>query len=203
MGAVESHAAGGEHQWEESGPLDIRSLGDYSQWWGAGIPGLGESADSGAGALPADGVEQAFALAADDAAGPRRSGQPRALDFSGVQAAPVVVDGPAHGRASDSVAPTEQDATAHAGQAAAEEAQESEEEEDEEDEEDEEEDDDDDEEAAEMSRLVGRDGYLLPFATNNFHMYQEAQLHRLHHQEPWLDKERAHGYDDRENIFFR
>eukprot|EP00802_Teleaulax_amphioxeia_P015218 Tamp_15304.p1 GENE.Tamp_15304~~Tamp_15304.p1 ORF type:complete len:250 (+),score=54.32 Tamp_15304:656-1405(+) len=67
----------------------------------------------------------------------------------------------------------------------------------------EEEDDDDDEEAAEMSRLVGRDGYLLPFATNNFHMYQEAQLHRLHHQEPWLDKERAHGYDDRENIFFR
>ena len=46
----------------------------------------------------------------------------------------MVVDGPAHGRASDSVAPTEQDAAAHAGQAAAEEAQESEEEEDEEDE---------------------------------------------------------------------
>ena len=57
--------------------------------------------------------------------------------------------------------------------------------------------------AAEMSRLVGRDGYLLPYATNEYHKDQEAQLHHLHHQDPWRHSERRHGYDDRENIFFR
>ena len=54
-----------------------------------------------------------------------------------------------------------------------------------------------------MSRLVGRDGFLLPYATNSFHMHQEAQLHRLHHQDPDLEANRETGYTDNENVFFR
>jgi hypothetical protein len=54
-----------------------------------------------------------------------------------------------------------------------------------------------------MSRLVGRDGYLLPFATNAFHMHKEAQLHRLHHEETGLNEDLIDEIRDNENIFFR
>jgi len=72
---------------------------------------------------------------------------------------------------------------------------------DDEEEDEEEEDANDDEE--EMSRLVGRDGYLLPFATNEFHMHKEAQLHRLHHQETGINEDLIDDYRDNENLFFR
>jgi len=56
----------------------------------------------------------------------------------------------------------------------------------------------------EMSRLVGRDGYLLPFATSEFHMNKEAELHRLHHQDTGIDHDaKVAGVRDNENVFFR
>ena len=180
MGGQESKLAAGSKT--DSGPLDIPSLGDYSQWWGAGIPGLGDSSEKqkAAGPLPPDTVHE---LGGKEEYGPR----PRALTFDGLQAVPAAPPAAA-------VPPTdgsEQDAYSD------------EDEEEFDDEEASEYEGEDDGVAAEMSRLVGRDGYLLPYSTNEYHKYQEAQLHHLHHQDPWRHLERRHGYDDRENIFFR
>lgn len=54
-----------------------------------------------------------------------------------------------------------------------------------------------------MSRLVGRDGYLLPFATNAFHMHKVAQLHHLHHQDAGINEHLTDSLKPNENCFFR
>jgi hypothetical protein len=61
----------------------------------------------------------------------------------------------------------------------------------------------DHEETEEMSRLLGRDGQLLPFATEAFTAHQEARWHRLHHDDTWQHAEVQDDYRDRESIFFR
>jgi hypothetical protein len=184
MGGQESRLAAGSNK--ESGSLDIPSLGDYSQWWGAGIPGLGDSAETqkAAGPLPPDTVQQDFEqrLAGEEESGPR----PRALTLDGLQAVPASPPAAAVPPADGS----EQDAYSDSD------------EEEFDDEEASEHDGEDDRVAAEMSRLIGRDGYLLPYSTNDYHKFQEAQLHRLHHQDPWQRSGRE-CVDDRENIFFR
>lgn len=54
-----------------------------------------------------------------------------------------------------------------------------------------------------MSRLVGRDGYLLPFATNAFHLHKVAQLHHLHHQDVGINEHLTDSLKPNENCFFR
>jgi hypothetical protein len=59
------------------------------------------------------------------------------------------------------------------------------------------------EKGPEMSRLIGRNGVLLPFPSDEYVQLQRAQLHRHHFMDPWKKPALNAGYAENENLFFR
>lgn len=162
---------------EGDGEKGLMSMDGYMDgWWG------GRAAE-GVGAPPTDegAVQAAFALV-EEPPGARTLGPPRELDFADVAVAgeTVTMNSDALAVQSEWGAAEEDmssDASERRGGGA--------------------------EEEEEMSRLVGRDGYLLPFATNAYHMHKVAQLHHLHHEDVGLNEHLVDDIRPNENTFFR
>jgi hypothetical protein len=155
--------------------LPLPSLDGYAAWWGGGAAeGVGAPADQ-------EAVQAAFALV-EEPPGARTLAPPRELDFAHAAVAgdTVTMDSAALAVHSEWGA-SEEDASSHSSEGQGDGAAEEE----------------------EMSRLVGRDGYLLPFATNAYHLHKVAQLHHLHHEDAGLNEHLIDDIKPNESIFFR